>query len=61
MRFEKVEKFTDKTVTIKMSANNLPGGGFLCFLSSSNPFFRIYRKREKDELMIYESEVQYDS
>ena len=31
------------------------------FFGGTNPFFRIFRRREKDELLIYESEVLTNS
>lgn len=47
---------------MNISASNLPSSfSFLCFGSNSNPFFRIYRVRDRDELLIYESETAYDN
>ena len=40
---------------------NLPSHGFCCFGGETNTFFRIYRVRQKDELLIYESETVFDN
>ena len=42
---------------MNISAKNLPESSFLCFFTSINPFFRIFRKKDNEDLLVYESET----
>ena len=57
IRCEKVETGTKKIFTGKISVFNLPNLSWLWLFGGTYPFFRIFRKRRQDELLIYESEV----
>jgi hypothetical protein len=57
VRCEKEEKDKKQIATIKFSANGLPNLTWLYFFGGTNTFYRIFRKRQKDELLVYESET----
>lgn len=62
VKCEKVAKTTNNILEFNLAASNLPSSSsFCCFGSSTNTFFRIYRIREKDQLLIYESETIFDN
>jgi hypothetical protein len=44
-------------IKMKLGATNLPNLKYWWFFGGTNAFFRMYRKRKNDELLIYESEV----
>jgi hypothetical protein len=57
LRCEKEEAFQKKILTLKFGAKGLPNLTWWYFFGGTNAFFRIFRKRQADELMVYESEV----
>jgi len=56
VRCEKEEKSKKQVATLKLSAIGLPNITWWYFFGGTSAFFRIFRKREKDELLVYESE-----
>jgi hypothetical protein len=44
-------------ITLKLGAAGLPNMTWMYFFGGTNSFFRIFRKRHQDELLVYESEV----
>jgi hypothetical protein len=44
-------------ITLKLSAAGLPNITWWYFFGGTSAFFRIFRKRHQDELLVYESEV----
>ena len=57
VRFEKVMKMSNQIISMDISGRNLPESSFFCFWSKIDPFFRIFRRRENEDLLVYESEV----
>lgn len=55
VRCEKEEKNRKTIANLKFSANDLPNLKWLWLFGGTNAFFRIFRKRNKDELLVYES------
>lgn len=62
MRCEKVANSTNNILEFNLEASDLPSSySFLCFGSNCDTFYRIFRKRKQDELLIYESETIFGS
>ena len=61
IRCEKIEKGKRKTFMAKITAQNLPNFKWWWFFGGTNAFFRVFRKRKSDELLLYESEVVQNS
>lgn len=56
VRVEKEEKNQKNVVTMKLGASGLPDMKWWWFFGGTNSFYRIFRKRNQDELLVYESE-----
>lgn len=57
LRCEKEEVSQKKVLTLKFGARDLPNLTWWFFFGGTNAFFRIFRRRKGDELMVYESET----
>lgn len=55
VRCEKEETAQKKIVTLKLGAQGLPSLTWMWFFGGTNAFFRIFRPRQNDELLVYES------
>lgn len=53
VRCEKEEKSHKQMATIKFSAMDLPNLTWWFFFGGTNAFFRLFRKRQNDELLVY--------
>ena len=56
VRCEKEEKERKQIASLAFSASGLPNMKWWWFFGGTNAFYRIFRKRHQDELLIYESE-----
>ena len=55
VRCEKVHTKEKKMISLKLKASDLPSIKTWWFFGGTRPFFRVFRKRQGDELLIYES------
>lgn len=55
LRCEKIEKGKRRNFCAQLAAEGLPNFTWLLFFGGTFPFFRIFRKRKNDELLLYES------
>jgi hypothetical protein len=53
LRSEKEEREKKKMLTLQLAAQGLPNITWWYFFGGTNAFFRIFRKRQGDELMVY--------
>ena len=53
LRSEKEEAFQKKVLSLKFGASGLPNMTWWYFFGGTDAFFRIFRKRQGDELMVY--------
>ena len=53
---DKVQKNNNKQIDLQFRAIDLPNTTFLFCFGGTCPFYRVFRKREKDDLLVYESE-----
>jgi hypothetical protein len=57
VRCEKEEKTRKQIASMKFRAEGLPNLKWWWFFGGTTAFFRIFRKRHADELLVYESET----
>ena len=53
VRCEKEDTDHQKIVTMKLGAQDLPNLTWLWFFGGTNAFYRVFRRRKGDELMVY--------